>query len=156
MLRVPRRGKHHHDRDPRETHCVSPSIPQDPWPSTHFLYPAAPMTSPRLLLPGPAAFMGPAAFRVCPTPSGFCASASRWVPDGAHQLCSPPTRALRKALQRGLCFAALPRCSFYLFLFSSEGGSSPSLPAPGQQQGGTLAVLASDSLLSQGLLPLQS
>lgn len=49
-----------------------------------------------------------------------------------------------------------PQMLFLFVFFSSEGGSSPSLPAPGQQQGGTLAVLASDSLLSQGLLPLQS
>lgn len=42
------------------------------------------------------------------------------------------------------------------FIFPSEGGSSPSSPAPGQQQGAELTVLSSDSLLSQGLLPLQS
>lgn len=45
----------------------------------------------------------------------------------------------------------LPKMLF--FFFSSEGAA---LSAPGQQQSAALAVLASDSLLSQGLLPLQS
>lgn len=121
MLRVPRRGEHHHGRDPREAHCVSPSVPRVPRPSTHFLHPAAPTASPWLLLPGPAAFMGPAAFRACPTPLGSCASASRWVPDGAHWLRFPPTRALRAAgplpaaLLKGLCFTVLLRCYFGFF-----------------------------------------
>lgn len=145
MLRVPWRGEHHHGRDPREAHCVSPSVSRVPHPSTHFLHPAAPTASPWLLLPGPAAFMGPAAFRACPTPLGSCASASRWVPDGAHWLCFPLTRAPRVAgpfpatLLKVLCFTVLLRR--YFGFFSSEGGSSPSLPAPGQQQGVRLLSL---------------
>lgn len=34
VLRVPGRGEHHHDRDPREAHCVSPSILRVPSPPT--------------------------------------------------------------------------------------------------------------------------
>lgn len=78
---------------------------------------------------------------------------------GTRQGASPPLpSALRDEGSPG-CISvgslpkekSYPRCSF--FFFSSEGAA---LPAPGQQQSAALAVLASDSLLSQGLLPLQS
>lgn len=128
--------------------------------STHFPHPAPPMASPHLLLPGPAAFMGPAAFRVCPTPSGSCASASRWVPDGEHRLHFPQRRALwvagpfPTALPRGLCFITLLRCWVWRFFFPlREAGHQLAGTWPAA---GLLDVLASDSLLSQGLLPLQS
>lgn len=156
VLRVPRRREHHHGRAPREAHRVSPSAP---WPPTRFPHPAAPVASPGLLLPGPAASTGPAASGACPTPSGSCASASRWVPDWAHRLCFPPTRAVwvagpfPRALLRGLCFTALPRC--YFGLFELRGKQLTQL-AGTWPAAGLHTVLASDSLLSQGLLPLQS
>lgn len=69
-------------------------------------------------------------------------------PGGRSLPCCPAERALLPRSPKMLFFGG--------FIFPSEGGSSPSSPAPGQQQGAELAVLSSDSLLSQGLLPLQS
>lgn len=106
-----------------------------------------PTASPRLLPPGLAACMGPAAYRACPTLLGSCASASRWVPGGEH--CNSPPQQGMGALGAVLQWVPYPKANLtqMLIVFLSVG----TWPAAGR----CACCPCSDSLLSQGPLPLQ-